>query len=35
MNWFFFPVKDHHSIEIVLAQKTGVRSQGSGVRNHS
>jgi SAM-dependent methyltransferase len=21
MNWFFFPVKDHHSIEIVLAQK--------------
>lgn len=21
LNWFFFPVKDHHSIEIVLAQK--------------
>src|SRR5262245_2143922 len=21
MNWFFFPVHDHHSIEIVLAQK--------------
>ena len=21
MNWFFFPVKDHHSIEIALAQK--------------
>ena len=21
MNWFFFPVQDHHSIEIVLAQK--------------
>jgi SAM-dependent methyltransferase len=22
MNWFFFPVKDHHSIEIVLAQRS-------------
>jgi ubiquinone/menaquinone biosynthesis C-methylase UbiE len=22
MNWIFFPVEDHHSIEIVLAQKT-------------
>jgi SAM-dependent methyltransferase len=21
MDWFFFPVRDHHSIEIVLAQK--------------
>jgi SAM-dependent methyltransferase len=22
MNWFFFPIEDHHSIEIALAQKT-------------
>jgi SAM-dependent methyltransferase len=31
MNCFFFPIKDHHSIEIVLAQNqgSGVRSQGS------